>query len=42
MPAYSLPNLPYDPGALEPHLSGAILEPHHGKTQCAGPLNALR
>ena len=31
MPAYSLPDLPYDPGALEPHLSGAILELHHDK-----------
>jgi len=31
MPAYSLPDLPYDPAALEPHLSGEILALHHGK-----------
>ena len=28
---YTLPDLSYDPGALEPHLSGAIVELHHGK-----------
>ena len=28
---YSLPDLPYDPGALEPHISGRIMELHHGK-----------
>lgn len=28
---YSLPDLPYDYGALEPHLSGAIMELHHDK-----------
>ena len=28
---YTLPDLPYDPGALEPHLSGHIVELHHGK-----------
>lgn len=28
---YSLPELAYDYGALEPHLSGRILELHHGK-----------
>ncbi len=28
---YSLPPLPYDPAALEPHLSARILELHHGK-----------
>ncbi len=28
---YTLPALPYDPGALEPHLSGRIVELHHGK-----------
>jgi Fe-Mn family superoxide dismutase len=29
--AYSLPDLPYDFGALEPHYSGKILELHHDK-----------
>jgi Fe-Mn family superoxide dismutase len=28
---YSLPDLPYDYAALEPHLSGQILELHHDK-----------
>jgi Fe-Mn family superoxide dismutase len=28
---YTLPPLPYDPAALEPHLSARILELHHGK-----------
>jgi superoxide dismutase, Fe-Mn family len=28
---YALPDLAYDPGALEPHLSGHIVELHHGK-----------
>jgi superoxide dismutase, Fe-Mn family len=28
---YTLPDLPYDHGALEPHISGRILELHHGK-----------
>ena len=27
---YVLPDLPYDPGALEPHISGRIMELHHG------------
>lgn len=31
MTRYTLPDLPYDPGALEPHLSGRIVELHHGK-----------
>ena len=31
MPKYELPELPYDYAALEPHLSGEILELHHGK-----------
>ncbi|MBK7251629.1 MAG: superoxide dismutase [Gammaproteobacteria bacterium] len=31
MPQYTLPDLPYDFGALEPHVSAAILELHHGK-----------
>ncbi len=33
--AYTLPDLPYDPGALEPHLSGQIIELHHGKHHAA-------
>ncbi len=32
---YALPDLGYDHGALEPHLSGAILELHHGKHHAA-------
>lgn len=32
---YALPELGYDHGALEPHLSGAILELHHGKHHAA-------
>jgi len=32
---YTLPELGYDQGALEPHLSGAILELHHGKHHAA-------
>ena len=28
---YKLPDLPYDYGALEPHLSGQIIELHHDK-----------
>ncbi|MFL6243657.1 MAG: superoxide dismutase [Acidimicrobiia bacterium] len=31
MAAYSLPELPYDYAALEPHYSGQILELHHDK-----------
>jgi superoxide dismutase, Fe-Mn family len=31
MAFYSLPDLPYDYGALEPHLSARILELHHDK-----------
>ena len=31
MPVYTLPDLPYDPGALEPHISGRIMEMHHDK-----------
>jgi len=31
MKKYLLPELAYDYGALEPHLSGRILELHHGK-----------
>jgi len=35
MPTYSLPDLPYDFGALEPHYSGQILELHHDKHHAA-------
>ena len=31
MSTYSLPDLAYDPGALEPHLSARIVELHHDK-----------
>jgi superoxide dismutase, Fe-Mn family len=31
MPQYTLPDLDYDFGALEPHISGQIMELHHGK-----------
>lgn len=31
MATYSLPDLPYDYAALEPHISGRIMELHHGK-----------
>jgi Fe-Mn family superoxide dismutase len=32
---YTLPDLPYDPGALEPHISGRIMELHHGQHHAA-------
>ena len=35
MSAYSLPDLPYDFGALEPHYSAEILELHHDKHHAA-------
>jgi superoxide dismutase, Fe-Mn family len=35
MPTYTLPELNYDFGALEPHISGKILELHHGKHHAA-------
>jgi Fe-Mn family superoxide dismutase len=35
MPTYTLPDLPYDPGALEPHLAADILALHHGKHHAA-------
>jgi len=41
---YSLPDLPYDYGALEPHVSGRIMELHHDKHHAAyvkGANNAL-
>ncbi|SJM67058.1 superoxide dismutase [Gulosibacter sp. 10] len=31
MTAYTLPDLPYDYSALEPHISGRIMELHHSK-----------
>jgi Fe-Mn family superoxide dismutase len=31
MPRYVLPDLGYDYGALEPHISGQVMELHHGK-----------
>jgi superoxide dismutase, Fe-Mn family len=31
MPVYTLPDLPYDYAALEPHLSAELLELHHDK-----------
>ncbi len=31
MAIYALPDLTYDPSALEPHLSARIIELHHGK-----------
>jgi superoxide dismutase, Fe-Mn family len=31
MPTYTLPDLQYDYGALEPHISGRIMELHHDK-----------
>jgi Fe-Mn family superoxide dismutase len=35
MPRYVLPDLEYDFGALEPHISGEIMELHHGKHHAA-------
>ena len=35
MPVYTLPELPYDYDALEPHFSAEILELHHGKHHAA-------
>jgi Fe-Mn family superoxide dismutase len=35
MSAYSLPDLPYDFGALEPHYSAEVLELHHDKHHAA-------
>ena len=31
MSTYTLPDLAYDYGALEPHISGEIMELHHSK-----------
>ena len=35
MAAYTLPELPYDYAALEPHISGKIMELHHDKHHAA-------
>jgi Fe-Mn family superoxide dismutase len=35
MATYTLPDLAYDPAALEPHLSARIVELHHGKHHAA-------
>ena len=34
-PVYTLPDLPYDYGALEPHISAEILTLHHDKHHAA-------
>ena len=36
MPAYRLPDLPYNHSALEPHISGRIMELHHDKHDLRG------
>ncbi len=40
MPQYVLPDLAYDQGALEPHVSGRIMELHHRKHHAAYVKNA--
>ena len=35
MPVYTLPDLPYDYAALEPYISGTIMELHHDKHHAA-------
>ena len=35
MPAYTLPDLTYDYGSLEPHISGRIMQLHHDKHHAA-------
>ena len=35
MPKYTLPELQFDYGALEPHVSARIMELHHGKHHAA-------
>lgn len=35
MPTYTLPDLPYDYGALQPAIIGEILELHHDKHHAA-------
>lgn len=39
---YALPDLSYDHGALEPHISGRVMELHHGKHHAAYVENANR
>ena len=40
MHRYALPQLPYDYSALEPHISGKVMELHHGKHHAAYVKNA--
>jgi Fe-Mn family superoxide dismutase len=40
MAKYTLPELPYDHGALEPHISGKVMELHHGRHHAAYVKNA--
>ena len=40
MPKYTLPDLPYDFSALEPHISAQTMELHHGKHHAAYVKNA--
>jgi superoxide dismutase, Fe-Mn family len=40
MAKYTLPDLPYDFSALEPYISGATMELHHGKHHAAYVKNA--
>jgi Fe-Mn family superoxide dismutase len=40
MPKYTLPELPYDVSALEPHISAQIMELHHRKHHAAYVKNA--
>jgi superoxide dismutase, Fe-Mn family len=40
MNRYTLPDLPYDYSALEPHISGKIMELHHGKHHATYVKNA--
>ena len=40
MDRYTLPDLPYDYSALEPHISGKIMELHHNKHHAAYVKNA--
>jgi len=35
MTPYTLPELPYDHAALEPHIDARIMELHHGKHHAA-------
>ena len=40
MSKYTLPELGYDTSALEPHISGKVMELHHGKHHAAYVKNA--